>query len=53
MNNTSSNKLITFNGKTMTQSQWADEVGVNQTAICKRFKRGWSIEKTLTTPYLR
>ena len=49
MNNTRSNKLITFRGETLTQSQWADKVGINQTAICKRLKRGWSIEKALTT----
>jgi hypothetical protein len=53
MNNIRTNKLITYKGETLTQSQWADRIGVNQTAICKRLKRGWSIEKTLTTPYLR
>lgn len=53
MNNTSNNKKITFNGKTMTQEQWGDYIGLNGTIICKRLKRGWSIEKTLTTPKLR
>lgn len=53
MNNTSSNKKITYNGKTMTQEQWGDYIGLNGTIICKRLKRGWSIEKSLTTPKLR
>jgi len=53
MNNTSHNTLITFKNATMTQSQWADKIGIHQNILCKRLKRGWSIEKTLTTPKLR
>jgi hypothetical protein len=51
-NNRSDNKLIEFNGITQTQAQWADQLGVKQTLLYKRFKRGWSISRTLTTPNL-
>lgn len=51
MNNTSFNKLITFNGETLNQTQWAEKLKLpNSNIILKRLKRGWSLEKTLTTP---
>lgn len=53
MNNTSFNKLITFNGQTLTQEQWGEKIGLNGTIIGKRLKRGWTVEKTLTTPHQR
>lgn len=53
MNNTSRNKIIIFDGKSLTQSQWADRVGIDQNIICKRLKRGWSIERALMTPKMR
>jgi len=54
MNNTSSNKFITYNGVTLTQAQWTEKIGLpNSNVIHKRIKRGWSIEKTLTTPLMR
>lgn len=48
--NKSSNKLITYMDITMTQKEWGDKVGIDQTVIHKRLKRGWSIEDTLTKP---
>lgn len=54
MNNTSSNKMITYKGTTLNQTQWAERLGLpNSNVILKRLKRGWSVEKTLTTPLLR
>lgn len=50
MNNTTANKHIKFQGKKMTQEQWGRYTGIGGTNICKRLKRGWSIEKALTTP---
>lgn len=44
------NHNITLNGITKTQAQWARELGVNDTTIAGRLKKGWSIEKALTTP---
>jgi hypothetical protein len=43
----------TFNGKTLTVSQWAKEpeirkLGITAGAIYERLRGGWSIEETLT-----
>jgi hypothetical protein len=52
-NNRRSNTLITYNGRTQTLQQWADETGICSGTISQRIrKRGWSIEKALTTPSL-
>jgi hypothetical protein len=39
---------ITFSGKTMTQAEWADELGLARSTISMRIKRGLSIEQVLT-----
>jgi hypothetical protein len=49
-NNTRANHFLSFRGETHTLAQWAELFGINSTAICKRLRRGWSIEKALTTP---
>ena len=50
-NNKRTNRLITYNGKTQTISQWADELGINYYTLQSRItKYKWSIEKALTTP---
>lgn len=41
---------ITFNGKTQTLSQWADETGIKKFNICGRLRKGWSVERALTEP---
>jgi len=48
--NTRTNRLITFNGRTQPQSAWQEETGLMWDTIYTRLKRGWSVEKTLTTP---
>lgn len=49
-NNRRNNRYFTLNGKTQTMSQWADELGLKRTTVFNRLKRGWPIEKALTTP---
>lgn len=49
-NNRSTNHKITFNGRTLGMKQWAEELGIPRTTLYNRLKRGWSVEKTLTTP---
>lgn len=44
-NNRRTNHLITYNGKTQTIAQWADETGINKYTIRTRLSRGWSAEK--------
>ncbi len=49
-NNTSWNKYLTYDWKTLTYSQWEDKTWIKQNTISARInKLGWNIEKTLTT----
>ena len=41
---------ITFNGETLTYDQWGPRVGLLQSTIASRTKRGWSPKEALTTP---
>lgn len=49
-NNRRSNKFITFNGETLSQSQWSKKLFGNTYTIKNRLYCGWSIERILTTP---
>ncbi len=48
-NNKRSNRFLDFNGNKMTLAQWSKKTGLKESCIYGRLKRGWSIEKTLTT----
>lgn len=50
--NKRSNIFITYNGITDNICSWAKRLGVNYQLLHYRLKRGWSVEKTLTTPPL-
>lgn len=41
--------LITYNGETRTQTEWAEIIGAGVHLIKQRLKRGWTIERALTT----
>lgn len=50
-NNTSRNRKITYEGKTLTMAQWERELGMNTSTLRPLLvKHGWSMEKALTTP---
>ena len=49
-NNTSRNRMLEFQGREQTISQWAKECGLTHSIVSKRLKLGWSIERTLTQP---
>jgi hypothetical protein len=49
-NNTRKNVWITFDGRTQTIAQWARETGIDQHALGKRLRRGWSPDDALTRP---
>lgn len=51
--NRSSNTIISFNGISMTSAEWNRHLGGNDSLVYHRLKRGWSIEKALTTPVRR
>ena len=40
---------VTFNGETMTLTQWQERTGIPRRTIADRLKNGWDIEKALTT----
>jgi len=43
--------FITFDGKTMTVTQWAKYVGIERSTLDRRINHlHWTIEKSLTTP---
>ena len=47
-NNTRQNRWITFDGRTMTLTRWAREVGLDDVTIYHRIKHGWHLERALT-----
>lgn len=49
-NNKRNNHKLEFNGKIQGISEWARELNMDRLIISKRIKRGWSVERTLTTP---
>ena len=44
------NKLITYNGMTKTLIEWSEYLKISYSALCNRSKRGWTVERMLSTP---
>lgn len=51
-NNRSTNKFITHNNQTLTESQWCEKLGMSRGSISKRIKSGWSIQAAIETSAL-
>lgn len=54
-NNRTNNRILTFNGKSQTMSQWADEIGITIYALHGRLQSGrMTLEEALTfqTPHI-
>lgn len=51
-NNKRNNVLLTYKGNTHTAQQWAEILDIKYITLITRLKRGWSVEKTLTTPLM-
>lgn len=47
-NNRSNNKIIKYNGKSQTLSQWSNELNIKYSILLDRLNQGWTIEKTFT-----
>jgi hypothetical protein len=48
--NTSTNRLITWDGKTLCLSEWAELTGFRSGTIANRLNLGWPVERALTAP---
>jgi hypothetical protein len=46
-NNRRNNKLLTFQGETLTMSQWSEKVGLNYKTLKARIRNGWDIKRAL------
>ncbi len=46
--NTARNHLITYAGKTMCLSDWADELGIPRPRLSRRIHLGWTIDKAFS-----
>lgn len=51
--NQSRNRVLTYNGETMTVTDWTRRLGCSPAAIFGRLDRGWTVEQALGTPMLR
>lgn len=49
-NNRTLNVLLTFNGKTQNITQWEHELGFSKDRLANRLRKGWTVERALTTP---
>ena len=48
-NNTRRNHLLTYKGVTKNITEWAEITGISVTALTKRIRRNWTIERALET----
>jgi hypothetical protein len=54
MRNVRCNVYATYKGETKLLIEWAEETGIGYNTLRSRYlRRGWSIEKSLTTPLLQ
>lgn len=49
-NNKRNNRKITYNGQTLTLSEWARTKGLKRATLFIRLKQGWTVERALTEP---
>ena len=51
--NTSRNRYVTFDGREQTIKAWAKEFDLNPRCLSERLRRGWDVERAMTTPTAR
>ena len=49
--NRRANRLLTFNGETRCVTDWAITLGVNYKTLEHRIRKGWTVERALTSPF--
>lgn len=50
LRNTRRNTLLTLNGVTHCLAEWVEVTGIPRKQLSNRLRRGWSVERALTTP---
>lgn len=50
-NNRRSNKMLKYQGETLTMAQLADKIGMDQHTLAKRLRRGYSMEAAVAIPH--
>jgi hypothetical protein len=48
--NRRSSRLLTYNGETLTASEWSRKTGIGTSTIDMRLSKGWPVERVLTKP---
>jgi hypothetical protein len=48
--NTRANRVLTHAGKSLILVEWAEELNIKEVTLSQRLFKGWSVERTLTTP---
>lgn len=51
--NRTDNRRIQFNGENLTLAEWAERLNTSLQTIRQRLVKGWSVQRTLTTPVHR
>ena len=49
-NNKSTSRLLEFKGVTKSATLWAKEYGLTYSTLAARLRRGWKLERAITTP---
>ena len=53
MNNSRHCHYLTYQGETLTISQWTKKMGLTRSVIHARLKTGWTVDRTISTPIRR
>jgi hypothetical protein len=48
--NRRNNRRLTYAGETLTLVDWSERTNITKATIWERLRRGWSVERALTTP---
>ena len=51
--NTSRNRFVAYDGREQTIKAWAREFDLNPKCLSERLRRGWDVERAMTTPTSR
>ena len=49
-NNVRTNHVLEFKGESMTLTRWARKIELHPNTLLSRIRKGWSVERALTTP---